>query len=44
MNMALVGVQPGASYFNLRGQYETLSLLAGPTDNSRAAEGKAGSQ
>ena len=40
MNMAFIGVQPGASYFNLRGQYETLSLLAGPTDNAKSSGGK----
>ena len=40
MNMAFIGVQPGASYFNLRGQYETLSLLAGPTDNVKSSGGK----
>ena len=40
MNMAFIGVQPGASYFNLRGQYETLSLLSGPTDNAKSSGGK----
>ncbi len=40
MNMAFIGVQPGASYFNLRGQYETLSLLAGPVDNDKSSGGK----
>lgn len=40
MSMALIGVQPGASYFNLRGQYETLSLLAGPVNNDKSSGGK----
>ena len=40
MNMAFIGVQPGASYFNLRGQYETLSLMAGPVDNDKSSGGK----
>lgn len=40
MEMAFIGVQPGASYFNLRGQYETLSLLAGPVDNDKSSGGK----
>lgn len=40
MQMAFIGVQPGASYFNLRGQYETLSLLAGPVDNGKSSGGK----
>ncbi len=40
MNMAFIGVQPGASYFNLRGRYETLSLLAGPVDNDSSSGGK----
>ena len=37
MEMAFIGVQPGASYFNLRGQYEKLSLLAGPVDNDKSS-------
>lgn len=40
MNMALIGVQEGASYFNLRGRFGTLSLLAGPVDNDRSSGGK----
>lgn len=40
MNMAFIGVQPGCSYFNLRGQYETLSLLAGPVNNDKSSGGK----
>lgn len=40
MNMAFIGVQPGASYFNLDGRYETLSLLAGPVDNDKSSGGK----
>ena len=40
MEMAFIGVQPGASYFNLRGQYEKLSLLAGPVDNDKSSGGK----
>lgn len=40
MTMALIGVQPGSSYFNLRGQYETLSLLAGPVNNDKSSGGK----
>ena len=40
MEMAFIGVNPGATYFNLRGQYGTLSLLAGPVDNSKSSGGK----
>lgn len=40
MQMAFIGVQPGASYFNLRGQYATLSFLAGPVDNDKSSGGK----
>lgn len=40
MEMAFIGVQPGATYFNLRGQYETLSLLAGPVDSDNSSGGK----
>lgn len=40
MTMALIGVQSGSSYFNLRGQYETLSLLAGPVNNDKSSGGK----
>lgn len=40
MKMAFIGVQPGCSYFNLRGQYEKLSLLAGPVNNDQSSGGK----
>ncbi len=40
MNMAFIGVQPGASYFNLDGQYERLAFLAGPVDNDKSSGGK----
>ena len=40
MSMAFIGVQPGASYFNLRGQYEKLSMLLGPVDNDDSSGGK----
>lgn len=40
MEMAFIGVQPGASYFNLGGRYATLSFLAGPVDNDKSSGGK----
>lgn len=40
MERAIVGNNPGWSYFNLRGQYSTLSFVAGPLNSANAGSGK----
>lgn len=40
MERAIVGSNPGWSYFNLRGQYSKLSFVVGPLNSSNAGTGK----
>lgn len=40
MNMALIGNNQAQTHFNLRGQYETLSFIAGPVNSKDASNGK----
>ncbi len=40
MERAIVGSNPGWTYFNLRGQYSKLSFVVGPLNSSRSGNGK----
>ena len=40
MDMALIGNNMAQTHFNLRGQYETLSFIAGPVNSKDASNGK----
>lgn len=40
MDMAIIGNNPGWAYFNLRGQYDKLSFIVGPLDNTDGKRGK----
>ena len=40
MSMAIIGNNPGWAYFNLRGQYERVSMLLGPIDDVSGHRGK----
>lgn len=40
MGMAIIGERPAWAYFNLQGQYEKLSFIAGPLDDAGGRHGK----